>query len=74
MLPLRTRIVGLSLAAAVAVGGLALGARPASGQSITGLGQADQQFHGCRQSMTLAPNIATTFCSTQPSEDGAQDP
>lgn len=38
----------LMLSLALAVGGIMLGAVPARGQSITGLGQADQQINLCR--------------------------
>jgi hypothetical protein len=40
-------VVGTSLSFAVAAGGAMLGALPAQGQSITGLGQADQVFNVC---------------------------
>jgi hypothetical protein len=39
----------LMLFLAVAVSGVMLGAGPALGQSITGLGQADQELNLCHQ-------------------------
>lgn len=39
----------LILSLAVAVSGFMLGAAPAQGQSITGLGQADQVLNLCHQ-------------------------
>ncbi len=39
--------LGAALSIAVAVGGTLVAAMPAHGQSINGLGQADQQFNGC---------------------------
>jgi hypothetical protein len=49
MHPLFARwVLGTSLSLAVAAAGALLGARPAHGQSITGLGQTDQVFNACR--------------------------
>jgi hypothetical protein len=48
---MRTRVsrwtLGAALSIAVTVGGAVVGTMPAHGQSITGLGQADQQFNRC---------------------------
>ncbi len=70
MQPFRTRIAWVSLAVAVAIGGSALGTTPAHGQSINGLGQADQEFRACRQLMTLD----TTICNNHNNEEDAQSP
>jgi hypothetical protein len=43
----------LIIAVALAVGGSVLGAVPAHGQSVTGLGQADQQINLCNQPLVI---------------------
>jgi hypothetical protein len=40
--------LGAALSIAVSAGGAIFGPMPAHAQSITGLGQADQQFNRCR--------------------------
>ena len=46
---MRAFIISLALAA----GGFMLGAGPAHGQSITGLGQADQELNLCHQPLVV---------------------
>jgi hypothetical protein len=43
----------LIISLALAVGGFMLGGVPAHGQSITGLGQADQQINLCHQPLVV---------------------
>jgi hypothetical protein len=43
----------LIISLALAVGGFMLGSVPAHGQSITGLGQADQQINLCQQPLVV---------------------